>query len=83
MRLDYSEKNKSTFFDDMVLLNLKDVYSAGNTQCAFYLFNKKMIDLHDKYFLEKSVTKRYYTRKPCLTTCLREAIKKRNKLCYK
>ena len=42
-----------------------------------------MIDLHDKYFPEKSFTKRYHTRKPWLTTCLREAIEKKNKLYYK
>ena len=66
----------------MALINWQDVYSAGYTQCAFSLFHKKMIDLHDKYFPEQSFTKRYHTRKPWLTTCLREAIKKKNKLYY-
>ena len=83
VRRDYSEKNKSSFLKDLSLMNWQDVYSTANTQCAFSLFHKKMIDLHDNYFPEKSFTKRYHTRKPWLTTCLREAIKKKNKLYYK
>ena len=86
VRRDYSEKNKSSFLNDLALMNWQDVYFTANTQCAFSLFHKKchkMIDLHDKYFPEKSFTKRYHTRKPWLITCLREAIKKKNKLYYK
>ena len=64
VRRDYSEKNKSSFLNDLALMNWQDVYSTANTQCAFSLFHKKMIDLHDKYFPEKSFTKRYHTRKP-------------------
>ena len=81
VRRDYSEKNKSSFLNDLALMNWQDVYSTGNMQCAFSLFHKKMIDLHDKYFPEKSFAKRYYTRKPWLTTCLGEAIIKRKTNC--
>ena len=77
VRRDYSEKNKSSFLNDSALMNWQDVYSTGHTQCAFCLFDKKLTDLHDKYFPGKSFTKRYYTRKPWLTTCLREAIKRK------
>ena len=83
VRRDYVEKNKSSFLNDLALMNWQDVYSTGNTQCAFSLFHKEVIDLHDKYFPEKSFTKRYYKRKPWLTTCLRKAIKKKNKLYHK
>ena len=46
-------------------------------------FINRMIDLHHKYFPEKFFTNRYYTRKPWLTTCLAEAIKKKNGLYLK
>ena len=59
------------------------MYILQVTHSALFLYSIKMIDLHDKYFPEKSFTKRYYTRKPWLTTCHREAIKKKNKLYYK
>ena len=50
MHRDYNEKNKSSFLNDLALMNWQDVYSTANTQCAFSLFQSKMIDLHDKVF---------------------------------
>ena len=83
LQRDYSEKNKINFLNDISVLDWQDVYSAADAQHAFSLFHKKLIDLHDSHFPEKSITKRYYTRKPWLTSCLRDAIRKKNKLYYK
>ena len=69
--------------NDISVLDWQDVYFAANAQHAFSLFHKKLIDLHDSHFPEKSITKRYHTRKPWLTSCLRDAIRKKNKLYYK
>ena len=72
-RLQWREQNK--LFEWYISLGL-----AG---CIFCSFHKKLIDHHDSHFPEKSITKRYYTRKPWLTSCLRDAIRKKNKLYYK
>ena len=64
-------------------MDWQDVYSAANAQHAFSLFHKKLIDLHDNHFPEKSITKIYHTRKSWLTSCHRDAIRKKNKLYYK
>ena len=41
VRRAYSEKNKSSFLNDLALMNWQEVYSTANTQCAFSLFHKK------------------------------------------
>ena len=79
LRRDYSEKNKR----NKSFLDWQDVYSAANAQHSFSLFHKKLRDLHDSHFPEKSITKRYFTRKPWLVSCLWDAIRNKNKLCYK
>ena len=83
LQRDYCEKNKRIFLNDISVLDWQDVYSAANAQHAFSLFHKKLIDLHDSHFPEQWITKRYYTRKPWLTSCLRDAIRKKNKLYHK
>ena len=78
LRWYYSEKNKR----NKSVLVWQDVHSAANAQHAFSLFHKKLRDLHDSHFPEKSITKRYFTRKPWLVSCLWAAIRKKNKLWY-
>ena len=80
---DFSEKNKMKFLDVMSGLDWEDIYSAANTQCAFSLFHSKLIDAHHRCFPEKSFTRTYHIRKPWLTSCLMDAIRKKNKLYYK
>ena len=83
LKRDFSEKNKMKFLDVMSGLDWEDIYSAANTQCAFSLFHSKLIDAHHRCFPEKSFTRTYHIRKPWLTSCLRDAIRKKNKLYYK
>ena len=83
LQRDYSENNKRNFLNDISVLDWQDVYSEANAQHAFSLFHKKLIDLHGSHFLEKSITKRYYTRKPWWTSGLRNAIRRKNKPYYK
>ena len=83
LKRDFSEKNKMKFLDVMSGLDWEDIYSAANTQCAFSLFHSNLIDAHHRCFPEKSFTRTYHIRKPWLTSCLRDAIRKKNKLYYK
>ena len=83
LKRDFSEKNKMKFLDVMSGLDWEDIYSAANTQCAFSLFHSKLIDAHHRCFPEKSFTRTFHIRKPWLTSYLRDAIRKKNKLYYK
>ena len=83
LKRDFSEKNKMKFLDVMSGLDWEDIYSAANTQCAFSLFHSKLIDAHHRCFPEKSFTRTYHIRKPWLTSCLRDAVRKKNKLYHK
>ena len=83
LKREYTEKNKIKFVDVMSILDWEDIYSATDMQCAFSLFHSKWIDAHHRCFPEKSFTRAYHIRKPWMTSCLRDAIKKKNKLYYK
>ena len=83
LKREYTEKNKMKFVDVMSRLDWEDIYSATDMQCAFSLFHSKLINAHHGCFHEKSFTRTYHIRKPWLTSCLRDAIRKKNKLYYK
>ena len=55
VRRDYSEKNKSSFLNNLAPMNWQgvysDVYSTGNTQCAFSLFHEKWLIFMTSIFL--------------------------------
>ena len=53
-----------------------------NQKFTFSLFHSNIIDVHQWCFSEKSVTRRYHIRKPWLTSCLTDAIRKKNKFYY-
>ena len=76
----YSNKNKRKFLEAISLIDWTEVYSAADTQSAFTLFHGKLREVHDSCFPVRMTNKIYYTRKPWLTECLRDAIKKKNKL---
>ena len=67
----------------MSRLDWEDIYSATDMQCAFSSFHNKLIDAHHRCFREKSFTRTYHIWKPWLTSCLWDAIRKKNKLYYK
>ena len=83
LKREYTEKNKIKFVDVMSRLDWEDIYSATDMQCAFSLFHSKLIDAHHRCFPGKSFTRTYHIRKPWLTSCLRDAIRKKHKLYYK
>ena len=64
----------------MALIDWVEVYSPADSQSAFTLFHGKLREVHDSCFPVRTTSKIYYTRKPWLTECLRDAIKKKNKL---
>ena len=78
-----TEKNKMKFVVVMSRLDWEDIYSATDMQCAFSLFHSKLIDADHRCFPEKSFTRTYHIRKPWLTSCLRDAFRKKNRLYYK
>ena len=83
LKREYTEKNQIKFVDVMSRLYWEDIYSATDMQCDFSLFYSKLIDAHHRCFPEKSFTRTYHIRKPWMTSCLRDAIRKKNKLYYK
>ena len=74
LKREYTEKNKMKFVDVMSRLDWEDIYSATDMQCAFSLFHSKLIDAHHRCI---------HIRKPWMTSCLRDAIRKKNKLYFK
>ena len=76
----YTKINKRKFLEAISLIDWAEVYSAADTKSAFTLFHVKLRQVHDSCFPVRMTNKIYYTRKSWLTECLKDAIKKKNKL---
>ena len=76
----YSNKNKTNFLESISLIDWDGVYSAADTQSAFSILHGQLREVHDSCFPIRTATEIYYIRKPWLTECFRNAIKKKNKL---
>ena len=82
-RRNYSYRNKVKFQESIASIDWTSVYSNLDTQSAFSSFHRRLVDIHDKCFPLQKITTLYNTRKPWLTSSLRDAIRKKNKLYYK
>ena len=79
----FSAKNKRLFADEMSAVNWHNVFCASDTESAFSGFHDTLINIHNNCFPSRVNTKKYYLRKPWLTSGLCDAIKKKNRLYYK
>ena len=79
----FSAKNKRLFADEMSVVNWDNVFCASDTESAFSGFHDTLINIHNNCFPSRVSTRKYYMRKPWLTSGLCDAIKKKNRLYYK
>ena len=76
----YSARNVENFKNDLSAMIWDEVLTIEDPQSAYTLFFKKLSDAYNKCFPLKKVKGKYYNRKPWLTECLKQSIKRKNKL---
>ena len=79
-RRSYNVRNVERFKDSLCAINWDDVFVIEDPQTAYTLFFEKLSDVYNKCFPLKKVKGTYYNRKPWLTQCLKQSIKRKNKL---
>jgi len=79
-RRSYNVRNVERFKDYLCAINWDDVFVIEDPQTAYTLFFEKLSDVYNKCFPLKKVKGTYYNRKPWLTQCLKQSIKRKNKL---
>ena len=63
----HSERNKQAFIAAMNNVNWTAVLECQDTQTAFTLFHRKIIELYDSHFPKRKITFKYNNRKPWLS----------------
>ena len=76
----YSHVNKLSFQQALTEIDWYEMYLLSDTQTAFSLFYSRFTKLFDKHFPRKKTKLQYNTRKPWLTSALKQSIRTKNKL---
>ena len=82
-RRNLCKRNKNKFLHTMSDVDWSDIFLASDTQAAFTIFYRKLIQIHALCFPLETISKRYNTIKPWLSQVLRDSIEKKNKLYIK
>ena len=79
LQRNFSQRNINRFINEMNNVDWKPTLDLNELEAAYNNFQMKLTNLYNICFPLTKVKKRYYTKKPWLTSGLKESIKVKNK----